>query len=138
MMNDLKDKCNTALVMITHDLGVVAKMCDDVVVLYAGRAVECGTLKDVFNSTMHPYTEGLFNSLPNIEKRDAELKPIPGMMPDPHQSACGCAFADRWQLCSRRLPEKIPELRHISETHSVACSRYNEPGFSIGGWQHEQ
>ena len=136
MMNDLKEKCNTALVMITHDLGVVAKMCDDVVVLYAGRAVESGTLEDVFNSTMHPYTEGLFNSLPNLDNRDGELKPIPGMMPDPTRLPKGCAFADRCGYAVDACREKIPELRRISETHTVACSRYEEPDFSIEGWQH--
>jgi len=136
MMNDLKEKCNTALVMITHDLGVVAKMCDDVAVLYAGRVVESGTLEDVFNSTMHPYTEGLFNSLPNLDNRGAELNPIPGLMPDPTKLPVGCAFADRCRYATDACREKIPELRHITETHAVACSRYNEPDFSIEGWQH--
>ncbi len=136
MMNDLKKKYNTALVMITHDLGVVAKMCDDVVVLYAGRAVESGTLEDVFNNTMHPYTEGLFNSLPNIENREAELKPIPGLMPDPTRLPPGCVFADRCRYAVEACREKAPEIRYVNETHSVACSRYDEPGFSIEGWQH--
>jgi peptide/nickel transport system ATP-binding protein len=136
MMNDLKEKCNTALVMITHDLGVVAKMCDDVAVLYAGRIVESGTLEDVFNNTMHPYTEGLFNSLPNIENRGAELKPIPGLMPDPTKLPAGCTFADRCSYATDACREKVPETRRVSETHTVACSRYDEPGFRIEGWQH--
>lgn len=136
MMNDLKEKCNTALVMITHDLGVVAKMCDDVAVLYAGRVVESGTLEDVFNNTMHPYTEGLFNSLPNIENRGAELKPIPGLMPDPTKLPAGCTFADRCGYATDACREKVPEIRRVSETHTVACSRYDEPGFRIEGWQH--
>ena len=136
MMNDLKVKFNTALVMITHDLGVVAKMCDDVAVIYAGRVIESGSLEEVFNHTMHPYTEGLFNSLPNLDKRDAELKPIPGLMPDPTRLPAGCAFADRCHYATAACHEKRPEIRHFGETHTVACSRYDEPDFSIEGWQH--
>ena len=135
MMNDLKHKFGTALVMITHDLGVVAKMCDDVAVVYAGRVVESGSLEDVFNNTMHPYTEGLFNSLPNIENREAELKPIPGLMPDPTNLPAGCAFADRCQYAVPACREKVPEARKVSDTHYVFCSRYDEPDFSIEGWQ---
>jgi len=121
--------------MITHDLGVVAKMCDDVAVVYAGRVVESGTLEDVFNNTMHPYTEGLFNSLPNIENREAELKPIPGLMPDPTNLPAGCAFADRCHYATDACREKVPEARKVSDTHYVFCSRYDEPDFSIEGWQ---
>ena len=135
MMNDLKVKFNTALVMITHDLGVVAKMCDDVAIVYAGRIVESGTLEDVFNHTMHPYTEGLFNSLPNIDNREAELKPIPGLMPDPTHLPAGCAFAPRCRYATEACKEKQPEIRHVSDTHTVCCSRYDEPDFEIEGWQ---
>ena len=135
MMNDLKVKFNTALVMITHDLGVVAKMCDDVAIVYAGRIVESGTLEDVFNHTMHPYTEGLFNSLPNIENREAELRPIPGLMPDPTHLPSGCAFAPRCRYATEACKAKQPEVRHVSDTHTVCCSRYDEPDFQIEGWQ---
>ena len=135
MMNDLKVKFNTALVMITHDLGVVAKMCDDVAIVYAGRIVESGTLEDVFNSTMHPYTEGLFNSLPNLDNRAAELRPIPGLMPDPTHLPQGCAFAPRCRYATEACKEKMPEIRHVSDTHTVCCSRYDEPDFQIEGWQ---
>ena len=135
MMNDLKEKFGTALVMITHDLGVVAKMCDDVAVVYAGRVVESGSLEDVFNHTMHPYTEGLFNSLPNLENREAELKPIPGLMPDPTNLPKGCSFAPRCRYATDACREKAPVLRQVSDTHSVLCCRYDEPDFSIEGWQ---
>ncbi len=135
MMNDLKTQFNTALVMITHDLGVVAKMCDDVAIVYAGRIVESGSLEDVFNHTMHPYTEGLFNSLPNIDNREAELKPIPGLMPDPTHLPEGCAFAPRCRYATEACKQKKPEIRHVSETHTVCCSRYDEPDFQIEGWQ---
>lgn len=135
LMNDLKNKFNTALVVITHDLGVVAKMCDEVAVMYAGRIVESGTLEDVFNRTMHPYTEGLFNSLPNIENRDCDLKPIPGLMQDPTKLPVGCAFAPRCSYVKDACREKRPEIRQVSDTHTVICTAYDNPGFHIEGWQ---
>ena len=76
-MRELKEKKNTSVIMITHDLGIIAEVCDEVSVVYAGQIVEHGTLEDIFNHTMHPYTEGLFGSLPNIEDRKARLQPIP-------------------------------------------------------------
>ncbi len=79
MMRSLKQKYNTSLLMITHDLGIVAEICDEVAVVYAGRIVEKGTLEDVFDHTRHPYTQGLFRSLPNMEDRTARLKPIKGL-----------------------------------------------------------
>ncbi|MBE6996883.1 MAG: ABC transporter ATP-binding protein [Ruminococcaceae bacterium] len=135
LLKDLQKEFNYTIVFITHDLGVVAKMCDDVAIVYAGRIVESGTLEDVFNNTMHPYTEGLFNSLPNIDNREAELKPIPGLMPDPTHLPKGCAFAPRCSYATDACREKMPEVRHISETHTVCCSRYDEPDFKIEGWQ---
>jgi len=131
MMNDLKRKFNTALLMITHDLGVVAKMCDEVAVMYAGRIVESGTLEEVFNSTMHPYTEGLFNSLPNLEDRDAELEPIPGLTPDPTKLPVGCSFAPRCQYAIDACNGKRLESRKVSETHTILCVRYDDPSFRI-------
>ena len=83
MMKELKDRYGTSMLMITHDLGIVAEICDEVSVIYAGHIVEHGTLEDVFDDTKHPYTRGLFNSLPNMEDRSARLKPIKGLMPDP-------------------------------------------------------
>jgi peptide/nickel transport system ATP-binding protein len=130
MMGDLKDKLGTALIMITHDLGVVAKICDTVAVMYAGKIVEYGTLRDVFNTPKHPYTEGLFNSLPNIRDKMAQLKPIPGLMPDPTQLPPGCAFEPRCRYAEESC--KAPCTQHaFSDTHSVLCSRYIDPDFSI-------
>ena len=131
MMNDLKIKFGTALVMITHDLGVVAKICDDVAVMYAGRIVEFGSLEEVFNHTKHPYTEGLFNSLPNINDRKSELKPIPGLMPDPTKLPAGCAFAPRCQYATEECTKARPEPKYFSDTHYTLCTRYNEPGFHL-------
>ena len=131
LMKELRDKYGTALLMITHDLGIVSEICDEVSVIYAGSIVEHGTLKDVFEETLHPYTEGLFNSLPNINDRQDMLKPIPGMMPDPSNLPEGCNFASR---CSYARPECFaakPAGRWVSETHFVACAAYDDPEFHI-------
>ena len=139
MMRDLKVKLGTALIMITHDLGVVAKICDMVAVMYAGKIVEYGTLRDLFNTPKHPYTEGLFNSLPNIRDRTADLKPIPGLMPDPTKLPPGCSFEPRCRYAVEGCKEPC-NMHSVSDTHTVLCSRYDEPGFHIemirGGQQH--
>lgn len=131
MMKELRDRNGTAMIMITHDLGIVAESCDNVAVMYAGRIIEYGTLDDVFNHTRHPYTEGLFNSLPNISNRVGKLKPIPGMMPDPRSLPEGCAFADRCRYAVEGCKCRQPETRRVSATHTVACMRYEEPDFMI-------
>ena len=130
LMYELKEKLGMALVMITHDLGVVAKICDIVAVMYAGKIVEYGTLEDIFNTPKHPYTEGLFNSLPNIKDRQAELKPIPGLMPDPTKLPPGCAFEPRCRYAAEICKEPCSQ-KAISDTHSILCARYDEPGFEI-------
>ncbi len=131
LMKKLKDEYETAMIMITHDLGIVADVCDEVAVMYAGRIIEKGTLEDVFNHTRHPYTEGLFNSLPNIEDRKAKLKPIPGLMPDPTALPEGCAFSPRCPYAKELCGQKRPQPNWMSETHMVECLRYDEHGFRI-------
>jgi len=131
LMKELKEKYNTSIIMITHDLGIVAEVCDDVAVMYAGRIVEEGNLSEVFRETMHPYTEGLFNSLPNIRDRKSELKPIKGLMPDPSNLPAGCAFAPRCNYATEECSKAVPPLVTVSGTHKVACSAYNRPGFMI-------
>ena len=130
MMCELKENLGTALLMITHDLGVVAKICDTVAVMYAGKIVEQGTLEDVFNTPMHPYTEGLFNSLPSIHKKKTELIPIPGLMPDPTKLPAGCAFAPRCKYATEQCSLNCPS-RQVSETHTVSCVRYDDPQFRL-------
>ena len=120
-----------AMIMITHDLGIVAEVCDTVAVMYAGKIVEQGTLEDVFNHTLHPYTEGLFNSLPNIKNRTAMLKPIKGLMPDPTDLPKGCAFAPRCDYATPACFERQPQLQQASPTHQFACLAYEQPGFHI-------
>ena len=131
MMKELIEKYQTSVVMITHDLGIVADICDEVAVMYAGSIVERGTLEDIFLNTMHPYTEGLFNSLPDITHRGEDLHPIPGLMPDPTNLPKGCAFAPRCAYATDACRQQRPKLKAFSETHLVACSGYEKEGFRI-------
>ncbi len=130
LMRRLREQYDTSLIMITHDLGIVAEICDDVAVMYAGRIIERGTLQDIFNRAKHPYTEGLFNSIPNIHDRKAKLTPIKGLMPDPTALPEGCAFEPRCPYACEACLKK-QELLKISDTHFVRCSRYLEEGFHI-------
>ena len=132
LMNNLKEKYNTSMIMITHDLGIVAEVCDDVAVMYAGHIVEQGSLEEVFGETMHPYTEGLFNSLPNIKNRQNKLKPIHGLMPDPTNLPPGCPFAPRCNYRTDECEKALPKLMNVGGTHKVACSKYErEPDFML-------
>ncbi len=131
MMVNLKRQMGTSMLFVTHDLGVVAEICDEVAVMYAGRIIERGTLEEVFNHTKHPYTEGLFNSLPNIKQRTAELKPIRGLMPDPTNLPKGCAFAPRCPYARPDCIDTPQEERYFSETHGVLCSAYDDSSFHI-------
>ena len=130
LMKNLRKQYQTSLIMITHDLGIVADICDEVAVMYAGTIVEKGTLEDVFNHTKHPYTEGLFNSLPNINDRKAMLTPIKGLMPDPTNLPEGCPFHPRCPYANEDC-KKPQVVRNISDTHYVRCGAYDRPGFHI-------
>ena len=130
LMKNLRKQYQSSLIMITHDLGIVAEICDEVAVMYAGNVVEQGTLEDVFNHTMHPYTEGLFNSLPNVNDRKSKLKPIPGLMPDPTALPEGCPFHPRCQYATEAC-KQVQEKRYVSDTHFIRCCAYDRPGFHI-------
>ena len=131
LMKELKEKQNTSMIMITHDLGIVAETCDRVAVMYAGRVIEEGNLDEVFNHTKHPYTEGLFNSLPNIKNRKSKLQPIHGLMPDPTNLPKGCAFAPRCNYATDACFQRQPEIRDFGGTHKAACLAYENQGFHI-------
>ena len=133
VMRDLRNKFNTAMIMITHDLGIVAEICDDVSVMYAGKIVEHGALEEVFKQTRHPYTEGLFNSLPNINYRSSKLKPIPGLMPDPTELSPGCTFAPRCDYAIEKCFTEAPSIQKFSDTHYALCTRYEDPAFCVKG-----
>lgn len=127
-----------SMLLITHDLGVVAEVCEDVAVVYAGRIVEKGTADDVFNHMRHPYTEGLFESLPNLKKRGERLSSIRGLMPDPSNLPQGCAFAPRCPYAEEQCSVAVPELQPVGEsgTHFVACAAYRNPAFCLRRNQH--
>lgn len=123
MINQLKKKLGTSILLITHDFGVVAEMCERVAVIYAGEIVEAGTLEQIFEFTSHPYTQGLFQSLPSLEDSKAKLIPIPGMMPDPADLPEGCKFADRCPVCEERCRKTLPPLAEMEPEHLVRCFR---------------
>jgi len=131
LMKELKKKYGMAMILITHDLGIIAETCDDVAVMYAGQIIERGTLDEVFNTARHPYTEGLFNSLPNIAERKERLKPIPGLMPDPTKLPKGCAFAPRCPYASETCIDVMPAERHFGGTHYCRCNAYDNEGFHL-------
>ena len=123
MMESLKEKLNTSMILITHDLGIVAGMCDRVAVVYAGEIVEQGTTEEVFDFPGHPYTLGLFQSLPRLDSTEKRLKPINGLMPDPTNLPEGCKFYDRCPYACEICKEKEPEMREYRPGHFVRCIR---------------
>ena len=125
MMRDLRNRLGTSMILITHDLGIVAQTCDDVAVMYAGEIVESGTVEDIFLGTQHhPYTVGLFDSIPNLETRADRLKPIPGLMPDPSDLPKGCVFAPRCSHCTELCTQKHP-VTVKRGTHRLRCHLFD-------------
>jgi peptide/nickel transport system ATP-binding protein len=121
MMRDLKKKLNTSVIMITHDLGIVAKFCQSVAVVYAGEIVEYGTAEHIFDYPSHPYTLGLFGSLPKIDSKETRLKPIKGLMPDPTKLPAGCRFADRCPDATADCTKASPATIEVSPGHLSKC-----------------
>ena len=126
MMTELKTKLNSSMLLITHDLGVVAETCDKVAIMYAGEIVESGSLEDVFEHTAHPYTEGLFGSLPSLDNDVHRLKPIQGLMPDPANLPQGCKFHPRCPYATDRCKAEEPVVRELSVGHLCRCHRSEE------------
>ncbi len=125
MMNDLKHKLNTAMILITHDLGIVAQTCDHVAVMYAGEFVEYGSVFDLFTADKHhPYTDGLFGSIPNLEVETDRLQPIDGLMPDPTDLPSGCKFSPRCPKCMDICTKQKPTT-YQNGTHRIACHLYS-------------
>lgn len=121
MINDLRERLNTSMILITHDLGVVAETCDKVAIMYAGEIVEYGSLRDIFTGeTRHPYTEGLFRSLPSLTGDSKRLKPIEGLMPDPTEKPQGCWFAPRCGRCTQKCRQEAPPVWE-QEGHQIRC-----------------
>ena len=126
MMKELKKRLNTSMIMITHDLGIVAQTCDDVAIMYAGEIVEFGSAEDIFTGDRHhPYTEGLFGSIPNLEIDTARLRPINGLMPDPTNLPKGCKFSPRCSKCMDICKEKQPEA-YVEGNHRIGCHLFEK------------
>lgn len=123
LINRLKTEFNTAMVLITHDLSVVAESCDDVAVVYAGEIVETGSLEDIFDHATHPYTLGLFGSMPDVSSKVERLHPISGMMPDPSELPEGCKFHPRCPHATDACRTGTVEMKKISNTHYCRCRR---------------
>ena len=128
LLRGLKDKINASIMLITHDLGVIAEMADYVVVMYAGRVVEKGTVQEIFANPAHPYTIGLMASKPVINKRVDRLYSIPGKVPNPIDMPDYCYFRDRCEMCVEGCKGKYPHEIHLTDTHVVSCYRYAENG----------
>ena len=129
MIRDLRERFRTSMLLITHDLGVIAQNCDYVSVIYAGEIVETGTVHDIFRHKLHPYTEGLFSSIPNINEDVERLVPIEGLMPDPTNLPAGCAFCDRCRFATEQCKTEHPHLVNMGGeegNHQVRCLRYKE------------
>lgn len=132
-MQQLKEQYGMGMIFITHDLGIVAQACDEVAVIYAGRIVEYGSVQEVFQNTKHPYTQGLFDSLPRINDDREMLVPIPGAMPDPMELPEGCAFAPRCRYVTEKCLDRIPPKKYFDGQHYVECCAYEDPAFSLRG-----
>ena len=128
LIDILKKKFNTSLVLITHDLGVVAEVCDKVAIVYAGKIVEYGNLKHIYNNPLHPYTKGLFGSIPDFSHKAHRLNPIKGLMPDPSNLPEGCAFAERCPHATDACRSKQPEELEVETGHFVRCLLYEKEG----------
>ena len=128
LLRKLKDEINSSIMLITHDLGVVAEMADYVVVMYAGRVIEKGTAKEIFKDPRHPYTIGLMNSKPVVGKHIDRLYSIPGSVPNPVDMPDYCYFKDRCEMCVAGCEGVYPQAYQISPTHVVSCYRCKEGG----------
>lgn len=121
LMKNLGKEIDSAIIMITHDLGIVSEMCDRVVVMYAGQVVESSPLKDLLKEPLHPYAEGLLKSIPTITREKRRLYTIEGTVPSPFELPRGCSFQPRCQYSTTICSEETPDLIHVSEKREVRC-----------------
>ncbi|MBE6994036.1 MAG: ABC transporter ATP-binding protein [Ruminococcaceae bacterium] len=130
LLRELKARFNTSTILITHDLGVVAQMCDHVAIMYSGMIMEYGSLADIYKNTLHPYTLGLFGSIPDLENDVPRLKPIPGMVPDPTEEIVGCPFANRCDRTDEVCRTSLPQLRNVGVSTRSAAIIWREKHMS--------
>jgi peptide/nickel transport system ATP-binding protein len=126
LLNDLKTKIDGSIMLITHDLGIVAEMADYVVVMYAGKVIEKGTVKEIFHNPLHPYTKGLQKSKPTLDSNDEKLFNIPGNVPNTINMPKTCYFKERCGECIGKCSGEYPGMVQVSPTHFVACHLYND------------
>ncbi|MFY9175973.1 MAG: ABC transporter ATP-binding protein [Caldicoprobacterales bacterium] len=126
LMNDLKEKTNTAILLITHDLGVVAQMADYVIVMYSGKVVETAPVKELFANPKHPYTKGLLASIPSLDEEKDRLYTIPGVVPNPMELPDGCYFAPRCEYARPECRKYMPGITGVNENHEVRCFLYSD------------
>ena len=126
LIQKLKTRDNTSMLLITHDLGVVAQTCDYVGIVYAGEIVEYGTLREVYKDMRHPYTKGLMASIPNLVENVRRLQTIEGLMPDPTNLPKGCKFSERCKYATDKCREKVPDMVNVGGEHMVRCILANE------------
>ena len=124
LMRELQRSFHTAIMLITHDLGVVAEMCEEVVVMYLGKVVEHAPVRPLFHEPKHPYTQGLLQSIPSLASKRERLEPIKGVVPDPLEAPPGCPFNPRCPHTKEICTREMPELKQVGEGHQVACWLY--------------
>ena len=128
LMRDIKQKTQTSIMLITHDLGVVAEMADYVVVMYAGKVIEEGPVNDIFKNPLHPYTRGLLKSKPVINQETDRLYSIPGQVPNPIGMKDSCYFHERCEHCMEICKTQIPTIKYYDEQHKISCFLYDGEG----------
>ena len=121
LMKDLKKKYQSSMIMITHDLGIVAEICDNVAIMYAGSILEYGSVFDIYKDPRHPYTQALFDSIPDVNRSQERLKVISGLPPDPTNIPAGCPFHPRCPHCTERCRTETPEAVYLNESHWARC-----------------
>ena len=126
LIKNLKKAQDTSLILITHDLGIVADICDEVAVIYAGEIVEWGTLEEIYDHPTHPYTIGLFGAIPDLNSKVRRLSPIEGLPPDPTDLPQGCHFAPRCPHATESCRAKHPTLQHLGGSHFCLCDKINQ------------
>lgn len=123
LINDLKEKYHTSVILITHDLGIVAENCDKVIIMYAGQIVEYGSKEEIFRNAVHPYTKGLFQAIPSVSCLGQQLNPIKGLPPDPGKLPAGCPFCPRCPCAGDRCPFEKKGLIEVAPDHFSRCAR---------------
>ena len=126
LMVDMKKQFNTSMILITHDLGIVAQVADEVMVMYAGQAVECAPMRSLYRSPKHPYTSGLLKALPKMSEKVDKLHTISGSVPSAANFPEGCRFASRCEFCKEICRAEMPDLYTLSDGRKVRCHLYAE------------